>query len=357
VEGLGQLLGEGTGPARVGFEACRESRHVHDVVRSWGHEAYVFDTTRVRRLTGIGEHGRKSDRLDAEKLALALERKHAAFAHVLGDDARKLREFQESHRALVHTRKRSITHVRGILQGRGVRLESCAVENFVANVRKAELPESLVLLVEPLLGPLEAIEPALAKVDLSIHEICARQPDPVVERLASVPGVSLLVAAAFISTVDDPGRFQNASQVASYLGLCPREESTGGRHKLGSITKQGNAYARAMLVQAAWCIVRSRDKADTLVRWAHRTAERRGRMRAAVAVARRLARILWSLWKNGSYYDRFEKAPVEKAASVQPDEPGAQEQAKKCGVLKLARQKRGHERVLQAGTRQGVAMP
>ncbi len=356
VESLAQLLGEGTAQARVGFEACRESRHVHDVVQSWGHEPYVFDTTRVRRLTGIGEHGRKNDRLDAEKLALALEREHAAFAHVLGDDARQLRELQESHRALVHTRKRLITHVRGILQGRGVRLESCAVENFVANVRKAELPESLRLLVEPLLDPLQAIEPALAKVDLSIHEICSRQQDPVVERLASVPGVSLLVAAAFISTVDDPQRFQTASQVASYLGLCPREESTGGRHKLGSITKQGNTYARAMLVQAAWCIVRSRDKADTLVRWAHRTAERRGRMRAAVAVARRLARILWSLWKNGSYYDRFEKAP-ETAASAQPsDKPSAQEQAKKRGVLKLARQKRGHERILQAGTRQGVAM-
>jgi transposase len=355
VEALAPLLGAGT-PASVGFEACRESRHVHDVMRSWGHEPYVFDTTRVRRLTGIGEHGRKNDRLDAEKLALALERQHAAFAHVLGDDARQLRELQESHRALVHTRKRSITHVRGILQGRGVRLESCAVENFVANVRKAELPEFLRLLVEPLLGPLEAIEPALARVDLSIHEMCVRQQDPVIERLASVPGVSLLVAAAFISTIDEPERFQNASQVASYLGLCPREESTGGRHKLGSITKQGNAYARAMLVQAAWCIVRSRDKADTLVRWAHRTAERRGRMRAAVAVARRLARILWSLWKNGSYYDRFEKSPVEKAASAQLDKSNAQERAKKNGVLKLARQKRGHERVLQAGTSQGVTM-
>jgi len=362
LEALGPLLGPGTPAARVGFEACRESRHVHDVMQSWGHEPYVFDTTRVRRLTGIGEHGRKNDRLDAEKLALGLERQHAAFAHVLGDDARQLREQQELHRALVHARKRAITHVRGIVQGRGVRLESCAPENFVANLRKANLPGSLMLLVEPMLGPLEAIEPALAKVDLNIHEICARQNDPVIERLASVPGVSLLVAAAFISTVDNPHRFQNAAQVASYLGLCPREESTGGRHKLGSITKQGNSYARAMLVQAAWCIVRSRDSADTLVRWAHRTAERRGRMRAAVAVARRLARILWSLWKNGSYYDRFEKRPLEAVASSKHDrpqheKPTAQELAKKRGALKLARQKRGNERILQTTAAHGVAMP
>lgn len=351
LESLGPVLGAGTSRAVVGFEACRDSRHVHDVLTSWGHVPRVFDTTRVRRL-GVGEHGRKNDRLDAEKLAIALERNHAAFAHVLGDDARQLRELQEMHRALVHARKRAITHVRGILQGRGVRLSTCAAEDFVGNVEKADLPAPLKTLVEPLLGPLQSIEPELAKVDLGIQELCAQQRDPVIERLASVPGVSLLVAAAFISAVDAPERFHKASQVSSYLGLCPREESTGGRHKLGSITKQGNAYARAMLVQAAWCVVRSRDSKDTLVRWAHRTAERRGRMRAAVAVARRLSRILWSLWRNGCYYDRSETSPAA-AAAAKP----AQEQARKRGELKLARQKRANQRTLQAAIARSEAMP
>jgi transposase len=348
---LAPYLGEGTGAAVVGFEACRDSRHVHDVLTSWGQTPRVFDTTRVRQL-GVGDHGRKNDRLDAEKLALALERNHAALAHVLGDDARELRELQEMHRALVHARKRAITHVRGILQGRGIRVPSCAAEHFAGNVENAELPEPLKALVEPLLGPLQSIEPELAKVDLRIQALCAQQQDPVIERLASVPGVSLLVAAAFISAVDAPERFSKASQVSSYLGLCPREESTGGRHKLGSITKQGNAYARAMLVQAAWCVVRSRDSKDTLVRWAHRTAERRGRMRAAVAVARRLSRILWSLWRNGCYYDRSETSPIA-AALAKP----AQEQARKKGELKLARQKRANQRTLQAAIARSEAMP
>jgi transposase len=346
LEHLAPHLGEGTGAAVVGFEACRDSRHVHDVLTSWGQTPRVFDTTRVRQL-GVGEHGRKNDRLDAEKLAIALERNHAAFAHVLSDDARHLRELQEMHRALVHARKRAITHVRGILQGRGVRLPSCAAEHFVANTQEADLPAPLKSLIEPLLGPLQSIEPELAKVDLQIQELAAQQRDPVIERLASVPGVSLLVAAAFISAVDAPERFEKASQVSSYLGLCPREESTGGRHKLGSITKQGNAYARAMLVQAAWCVVRSRDSKDTLVRWAHRTAERRGRMRAAVAVARRLSRILWSLWRNGCYYDRSETSPLAKAA---------QEQARKKGALKLARQQRANQRTLQAAIARSEAM-
>jgi transposase len=359
LKGLAAILGADREPAVVGFEACREARHVCDVMVSWGQTPRVFDTTRVRRLTGIGDHGRKNDRLDAEKLAVALERGHAAFAHVLGDTARELRERQEVHRALVHARKRAIVHARGILQGRGVRLAPCEPERFADNVRNAALPEDVRPLVEPLLGPLSAIEPELAKVDLRIHELCMQQQDPVVERLASVPGVSLLVATAFISAIDDAQRFKNASQVASYLGLCPREESTGGRRKLGSITKQGNAYARSLLVQAAWCVVRSRDTKDPLVRWAHRTAQRRGRMRAAVAVARRLARILWGLWRHGSYYDPYEHTrTVDPSDQAQDNQIQASTQARKRAELKLNRQRRANLRILQSAAHfEGGHMP
>jgi transposase len=343
------VVGPATEPAVVGFEACREARHVHDVLRSWGQTPRVFDTTRVRRLAGIGEHGRKNDRLDAEKLALALERGTAAYAHVLSDDARKLRELQEVHRALVDARKQAIIHARGILRGRGVNFPACEPDRFARYLRQATLAAPVQALVQPLLAPLEAIEPELARVDLSIHELCSKQEDPVIERLASVPGVSLMVAAAFISAIDAAQRFKNASQVASYLGLCPCENSTGGRRKLGSITKQGNAHAREMLVQAAWCVMRSRDMRDPLVRWAHRTSQRRGRMRAAIAVARRLSRILWSLWRNGSYYDPSEAEGDELEA--------AQLQAKKRGVLKLGRAKRSRERTLGSASRsEGAAM-
>jgi transposase len=346
---LTSVLGPGTGASVVGFEACRDARHVHDLMVSWGHTPRVFDTTRVRRVAGIGEHGRKNDRLDAEKLAQALERNCVAFAHVLGDEARELRELQEVHRALVSARKRALVHARGILQGRGVRFPSCAAEDFLGKVHSAQLPESLRVLIEPLLVQLGAIEPQLAKVDLRIHELCVGRSDPVAERLASVPGVSLLVAAAFMSAIDDPTRFRNASQVASYLGLCPAEDSSGGRRKLGSITKQGNAYARAMLVQAAWCVVRSRDSSDRLVHWAHRTAQRRGRMRAAVAVARRLSRLLWGLWRHGTFYDPLQHVTAAADdAAAQERQIRAQTRARKSGELKLARQRRANQRIVQS---------
>ena len=343
---LQPILSRESGLVRVGFEACREALHAHDVMLSWGHVPYVFDTTCVRSFAGIGQHGRKNDRIDAERLAIALERDHAKFAHVLSQDARRLRELQEQHRALVETRKRLVIHVRGILRGRGVDLPLCAIESFVSNLRKAQQEGTVTTSwVDSLLAPLEALEPEIAKVDLQIHELCTSQSDPVIERLASIPGVSLLVAAAFISVIDQANRFDNASQVSSYLGLCPGENSTGGRRKLGSITKQGNPYARGLLVQAAWCVLRSRDTKDQLVRWAHKTSQRRGRMRAAVAVARRLSRILYSLWKHGTYYDPRGTEPVDKKDTERTKE---RERATKRGTLKLSRQKRVHQRTLEA---------
>ena len=345
LQGLQAILNGESGPVRVGFEACREALHVHDVMLSWGHVPYVFDTTCVRSFAGIGQHGRKNDRIDAERLAIALERDHAKFAHVLSQTARRLRELQEIHRALVGARKSLVIHARGLLRGRGIDFPSCAVENFVSNLRKAEREETVTISsVDSFLVPLEALEPEIAKVDLEIHALCTSQKDPVIERLASVPGVSLLVAAAFISVIDKADRFDNASQVSSYLGLCPSENSTGGRRKLGSITKQGNPYARGLLVQAAWCVLRSRDTKDQLVRWAHKTSQRRGRMRAAVAVARRLSRILYSLWKHGTYYDPRGTAPLEPN-----DDERAKtlERASKSGTLKLAKQKRVHQRTLE----------
>ena len=343
---LQAILSRQSGAVRVGFEACREALHAHDVMLSWGHVPYIFDTTCVRSFAGIGQHGRKNDRIDAERLAIALERDHAKFAHVLSQDARRLRELQEQHRALVETRKRLVIHVRGILRGRGIDLPSCAVENFVSNLRKAEQEGTVTISwVDSLLVPLEALEPEIAKVDLAIHALCTSQKDPVIERLASVPGVSLLVAAAFISVIDRADRFDNASQVSSYLGLCPSENSTGGRRKLGSITKQGNSHTRGLLVQAAWCVLRSRDTKDQLVRWAHKTSQRRGRMRAAVAVARRLSRILYSLWKHGTYYDPRGTAPLDPNDD---ERAKALKRASKSGELKLARQKRVHQRTLEA---------
>jgi hypothetical protein len=121
-------------------------------------------------------------------------------------------------------------------------------------------------------------------------------------RLCSVPGVGLVVAAAFVSVIDNARRFKNAHQVESYLGLVPSESSSGATRRLGSITKHGNHYLRKMLVQAAWSVMRQK-KSEPLRDWGHAIKERRGQRIAVVALARRLAGVLWALWKKDRVYE------------------------------------------------------
>lgn len=112
-----------------------------------------------------------------------------------------------------------------------------------------------------------------------------------------------MTAAAFVATLDDVTRFHSAHQVQAYLGLVPRERSSGERQHRGTITKHGNTRVRWLLVEAAWRLRRSRHPAHAALQaWAARIEARRGKRVAVVALARRLAGILYALWRDGSTY-------------------------------------------------------
>jgi transposase len=119
--------------------------------------------------------------------------------------------------------------------------------------------------------------------------------------LKTAPGVATVVAAAFVSVIDEAERFRRAHEVESYLGLVPSED-TSGKRRLGAITKRGNTYARALLIQAAWAIIRSKGN-DPLAEWGRGIALKRTKRVAAVAVARRLVGILWAMWRDGTVYE------------------------------------------------------
>jgi transposase len=132
---------------------------------------------------------------------------------------------------------------------------------------------------------------------------CTVCSDERVRRLCTVPGVGLVTATTFVATLDQAGRFTRAHQVEAYLGLVPRERSSGETQRRGRITKSGNVRARCLLVEAAWCIMRYKKHETAGLRaWTERIALRRGKSRAAVALARRLAGILYALMRDGTVY-------------------------------------------------------
>lgn len=297
VAALRSLL-EGS-PARVAIEACREAWYVHDELTSWGHEVVLVDTTRVKRL-GIGDHGRKTDRIDVEVLAFALANGTIPVAHVLSPERRRLRNELTVRRALIYTRSEFVTQVRALTSSAGTRVRSCEVEQFERHVTDADLEDELRALIAPLLTIVQQLNVQIATVEKRIMQHAAAE--PAVALMSTVPGVGLLVAAAMVSVIDTPARFRSAHQVQSYLGLVPSEYASGQTRRLGSITKKGNCYMRALLVQAAWSILR-RPGSDPLKLWGTALAERRGKRVAVVAVARRLAGLLWAMWRDGTFYD------------------------------------------------------
>ena len=295
---LVRLLGPNTPLAKVAFEACREAWAVHDQLVLWQHEPLMLDTTRIRQL-GIGQHKRKNDRIDAETMARALEIGRIPLAHVLSPHRRELRLQLGVRRALVGTRAEYVTQIRGLARAHGKRLPNCATENFLEHLGKTPLDETVRMLTEPLAKAIEVLNPQIVIAETKLEQLCAGE--PVIKRLGTAPGVGLIVAAAFVSVIDEAKRFHGAHQVEAYLGLVPSEHTSIHR-KLGAITKHGNSYVRALLVESAQSVFRLRAD-DPLKLWGEAIEQRRGKRIAVVAVARRLVGILWAMWRDGTLYN------------------------------------------------------
>jgi transposase len=178
---------------------------------------------------------------------------------------------------------------------------SGSAENVIQRVQRLPLPGPLLSVVAPLLALMRPLNQQLAYSDERIEHLAVQ--DPRVPRLRSVPSIGPVTAAAFLAAIDDAGRFPDAHQLEASLGLVPREYSSGDAQRRGPITKAGHSRVRWLLIQAAVSILRRRPPAaEALWTWALRIAARRGKKVAVVALARRLAGILYALLRDGTVY-------------------------------------------------------
>lgn len=286
--------------ARILIEASTESEWVARCLEELGHEVIVADPNyapmyahRSRRV--------KTDRRDAEALAIACQLGAYRRAHRSSDEQRHVRAVLSVREAMVRSRVRYISLIRALLRGQGYRVRSGATSSFVRRVEELELPVELKCDIAPLLMMIGEVNKQLERSEEQIEEIA--QADEVVERLCTAPGVGVLTATAFVATVDEVERFDGAHQLESYLGLVPGEWSSAEKQRRGAITKVGCGRTRWLLVEAAWSILHQKKPEGAKLRvWAERIAARRGKRVAAVALARRLAGILYAMWRDGSSY-------------------------------------------------------
>jgi transposase len=243
----------------------------------------------------------KTDRRDARALAEACRLRAYRPAHRLSDAQRHVRGRLTVRDALVRTRTGYISVIRALLRQHGWRVPTGSAEGFIRRVLALSLPGRLLSELAPLLAVMRQVNQQLAYSDARIAAVA--RADERVERLQTVPSVGPVTAAAFVATLDDAGRFARAHQVEAYLGLVPREWSSGEGQRRGRITKAGHRRVRSLLVQAAVSIRRLRHPTTTALReWTERLAARRGRFIAVVALARRLAGILYALLRDGTRY-------------------------------------------------------
>jgi transposase len=186
---------------------------------------------------------------------------------------------------------------RSLLRQEGVRVPSGNAVTFAKRVRELALPDELRDAVEAMLFAHEHVCDQIDEVDKKVA--LAVKTDARVQRLTTVPSVGPVTAATFIALVDDIARFDSKAKLSSYLGLVPRQYSSGEKQQRGHITKAGNSRVRSLLVECAWGLLRRRNPSSApLEQWALRIAARRGKRIAAVALARKLAGILYAMTKH-----------------------------------------------------------
>ncbi len=286
---------------QVLVEACNESEWVARHLEQCGHTVVVADPN-YTPMYGHRHRGYKTDRRDARALASASVQGLFRRAHRASEPRRVVRAELVTRDALVRTRTRYISVIRSRLRAEGWRVRSGDAATFVTRVAELALEPELAAQLQPLLRVMEIVNQEIATADRALER--KAKAEPIVHRLQSVPQVGPITALAFVAALDDVHRFRNAHQVESYLGLVPREHSSGEHQMRGHITKTGDKRVRWLLVECGWGIVRSQKASvEALREWADKIRMRRGRRVAAVALARRLAGILYAMWRDEVPYD------------------------------------------------------
>lgn len=283
-------------PMRVLLEASTESEWVACHLESLGHEVIVADPNYAPMYGGRSRR-MKTDLRDVAALTLACAQGIYRPVHRRTAARRAIQAQLRVRDELVETRGRAISLVRALTRAEGLRLRSGSAETFVRRLTTLELSPSLAVTVVAMCQVVERLNEELDHVNTRVAGLANR--DETVRRLMTFPTIGPITATAFVAALDDVTRFAHAGQVASYLGLVPQEYSSGDDVRRGHIVRSAHPRVQALLVQAAWRIWISKHEATAHLRtWAQLLGRRRGTRIAIVALARRVARILFAMWRD-----------------------------------------------------------
>jgi len=293
-------------PMRIAIEAGTHSPWVSELLERMGHAVIVANPRRLRLIYG---NRRKNDKVDAMYLAQVarLDPRLLSPLRHRGAETRADLGLLRTRDAMVKARTQLINHTRGVVKSVGSRLPSCSAESFGWKKIADEIPVVVRPALLPVLEVIDQLAERIRAYDREIEDMAAKK-YPVAEHLQEIGGVGPLTALCFVLTLEDPDRFPKSRTVGAYLGLAPGSDESGESNPQKRITKEGDAFLRRLLVNASHYIVGPFGKDCDLRRHGLKIAARGGKnakKRAVVAVARKLAVVMHSLWVTGQVYDPF----------------------------------------------------
>lgn len=288
----------------VVMEACGSSHHWARQLQQMGHRVVLLPPSLVNPYVVRN----KTNRTDAKGILEAYRNEEIHPVPVKSIYQHTLMSLHRARCAWMHARTARINTVRGLLRELGVFLPTGAkkvvplVHEYIGDA-ESDCPDALRPTLYAMCREIRDLETSIQDTEAQLERLARDL--PIVARLRSIPGIGLLTATALIALVGDVRRFKNARRFASYLGLTPKEFSTGKKRRLGRISKQGNTYLRHLLIHGARSLLRAaatKKETDHLRTWALAKAASRGPHKGATAVANKLARIVWAVWsKNDAY--------------------------------------------------------
>jgi transposase len=290
----------GLAPVTIAMEACASAHHWGRWFMGDGRQVLLINPRFVKPFV----RGSKNDAVDAEAIYEAVTRPTMRFVPVKSTEQQDLQTLHRARERLIGMRTALINHSRGLLAEYGIVLPQGSWRfeaQSPAAIAEAELSELARDIFTDLLDQLNDVNRRIEKLDARISGIC--RDNQACRRLAKMPGVGPIIATALVAAVDDGRHFRSGRELAAWIGLVPRQYTTGGKPRLGGIGRRANHYLRRQLIHGARAVVsRLAMHDDRQSQWLKALVARRGINRAIVALANKTARIAWALLARNEEY-------------------------------------------------------
>ena len=289
----------------LAIEASGGTNHVVTRLRDMGLEVKLVNSNVFR---GIGVGGKKTDHRDAKALANYLRLGGVSEVHVRSQYSREIKSLIVNREMVIRSRVNMCNHIRGTLKEYGL-VMPVGLNHFFKEVGKkiSEVENGYVRSsLEEMLGLVRQLMEQQKRSEARLDEIA--QADERVQRLKTIPGVGDMISLMAIAVVDDISRFKNSREFSSYLGLVPKVHASAEMRRMGSITRSGSEILRRYLIHGARAWLRYDARGDEVRAWAEEVKGRRGMNKATVALAHKMARIMYAVLRdNDEYWGRKKK--------------------------------------------------